>query len=150
MRDRYLRVRVTEAEEKAMVYKIEQLGMTKSEYLRTLLALDVRVCASSVEIPEGQVAVIFLDTYLQKKIHRQLRAFGYHYNQGVHALNTIVRREKLRTEEALELIFKCLAKLDEINLLTQVFREDMEALERRVVVPHANFFIPENGGNGNT
>jgi hypothetical protein len=59
--------------------------LTRSEYLRLLMQLPVVA-------PGDNVTGIVLDTLTMLHISRELIKWGYHYNQAVHALNTLVYR----------------------------------------------------------
>lgn len=66
----------------------EAMGLSLSELVR----LMVRLAAADPGLAEraaSEGGPIVLDTATCLRIARELRRWGYHYNQGVHALNSV-------------------------------------------------------------
>ena len=66
----------------------EAMGLSLSDLVRLMVRLaaaDPRLAARAAS--EG--GPIVLDTATCLRIARELRRWGYHYNQGVHALNSV-------------------------------------------------------------
>lgn len=78
-----IHVRMSEDEVTRAKALAKSLGMTLSDLIRTLLQLP----ASSVG--EGGNLVV-IDRVTALKLAREMRRWGHHYNQAVHALNAIV------------------------------------------------------------
>ena len=67
----------------------EAMGLSLSDLVR----LMVRLAAADLGLAEraaSEGGPIVLDTATCLRIARELRRWGYHYNQGVHALNSVV------------------------------------------------------------
>lgn len=102
--------------------------MTQTDYMRMLINLPLHMVNEGME-EESDLFVI--DRWGAVRLASQIRRLGYHYNQGVHALNAIAyylkrdeadrmdARDALElTTEKLEVVDKGLRTIcDQLNLL---------------------------------
>ena len=68
----------------ALCERCERAGLSKSEYLRYLVRIPL-----STEANAGDEHRILVDRRALWAMSRELTKWGYHYNQAVHAMNSI-------------------------------------------------------------
>lgn len=76
--------RMDEADYAELCGRCERAGLSKSEYMRLLVRIPV-----STEANAGEEHRILFDRKAMWALSRELRKWGYHYNQAVHALNSV-------------------------------------------------------------
>lgn len=76
--------RMDEADYAELCARCERAGLSKSEYMRLLVRIPV-----STEANADEEHRILFDRKALWALSRELRKWGYHYNQAVHALNTV-------------------------------------------------------------
>ena len=76
--------RMGEADYAELCARCERAGLSRSEYMRLLVRIPV-----STEANAGEEHRILFDRKAMWALSRELRKWGYHYNQAVHALNTV-------------------------------------------------------------
>ena len=76
--------RMVEAGFAELCARCERAGLSKSEYMRLLVRIPV-----STEANADEEHRILFDRKALWALSRELRKWGYHYNQAVHALNTV-------------------------------------------------------------
>lgn len=81
-KDRFVHCRLSEADFERFHEHAEELELAPSEYLRYMIRIPVKA-------GKGGGEVVVLDTKALSQIYGELVRWGYHYNQAVHALNTI-------------------------------------------------------------
>lgn len=79
-----LYVRLSDGEKRDLEKAAGRYGMDVSSLVRLLIQQAARDGGS-----ESAVRSLVLDRETTLRLARELRAWGYHYNQAVHALNTI-------------------------------------------------------------
>lgn len=134
-KENYLRVRVTASELAELDAAAAKLNMSRSEYLRTVLRIKIELESEGVVSPWAVGTIIIVDDESLPQLIRQIRAWGHHYNQAVFALNTLVRRTALNTEDSKELIERCYKKLDEIEGVREELTESAEAIRHILLYP---------------
>ena len=82
---RTLSFRLAEDDYQKLVKRCCKAELSKSMYLRYLIRIPI-VCD---EVTEESAPCIVLDKKSIRDISRELTRWGYHYNQAVHALNSI-------------------------------------------------------------
>lgn len=81
--DNVLTARVSDADFRAVCGHADDEGLTRSEYLRYIVRLVADDAANA------QRGGVLLDGRSMRKLSRELVKWGHHYNQGMHALNSI-------------------------------------------------------------
>lgn len=105
------------------------LGMTLSDLIRTLLQLP----ASSIEEGDGLVVI---DRTTAVKLAREMRRWGHHYNQAVHALNAIayyLRANDMDASDVLEELDRASGKLAAMQPGIEALRREAEAIPERAI-----------------
>lgn len=105
------------------------LGMTLSDLIRTLLQLP----ASSIEEGDGLVVI---DRTTAVKRAREMRWWGHHYNQAVHALNAIayyLRANDMDASDVLEELDRASGKLAAMQPGIEALRREAEAISERAI-----------------
>lgn len=82
---RTLSFRLAEDDYQKLVERCRKAELSKSMYLRYLIRIPI-VCD---EATEGTAPCVVLDKRSIRDISRELTRWGYHYNQAVHAMNSI-------------------------------------------------------------
>ncbi len=124
-----MHVRMSEGEAKRAKALAEGLGMTLSDLIRTLLQLP----ASSIK--EGGSLVV-IDRTTAVKLSREMRRWGHHYNQAVHALNAIayyLRANDMDAEDVLEELDRASGKLAAMQPGIEALRREAESISRRAI-----------------
>lgn len=78
--------RLADSDYESLAKRCEDAQMSKSEYMRYLVRIPI-LPEEGVEGCLGKYIVI--DKRAMWKMSRELTKWGYHYNQAVHALNSI-------------------------------------------------------------
>lgn len=111
----------------------DTLGISLSDLVRSL----VRLAAAEPDDAARAVAAsrpILLDTGCALRMARELRKWGVHYNQGIHALNTValrIRHGDRDFTDMLEAVERAAALLEETEAAARGMRSDMAALTDR-------------------
>ena len=126
-----LTARVSDADFRAVCERCDEEEISRSEYLRYV----VRMVADDARNAER--GGVLLDGRSMRKMSRELVKWGHHYNQGMHALNSI----KFALEHGRGDLEWISGKLDECALLLAQVEEgrseiasELDALEDRAIV----------------
>lgn len=126
---RQIHVRMSEGEVKRAKALARSLDTTLSDLIRTLLQLP----ASSIE--EGGSLVV-IDRATAVKLAREMRRWGHHYNQAVHALNAIayyLRANDMDVSDVLEELDRTSGMLAAMQPGIEALRLEAEAISQRVI-----------------
>ena len=126
---RQIHVRMSEGEVNRAKAFARSLGMTLSDLIRTLLQLP----ASSIEEGDGLVVI---DRTTAVKLAREMRRWGHHYNQAVHALNAIayyLRANDMDASDVLEELDRASGKLATMQPGIEALRREAEAISERAI-----------------
>lgn len=126
---RQIHVRMSEGEVNRAKAFARSLGMTLSDLIRTLLQLP----ASSIEEGDGLVVI---DRTTAVKLAREMRRWGHHYNQAVHALNAIayyLRANDMDASDVLEELDRASGKLAAMQPGIEALRREAEAISKRAI-----------------
>ena len=107
----------------ALCERCERAGLSKSEYLRYLVRIPL-----STEANAGDEHRILVDRRALWAMSRELAKWGYHYNQGVHALNSI----KFALDHGRGDLEWVSGKLDECALLLAQVEDGRGELSRKI------------------
>lgn len=120
--DNVLTARVSDADFRAVCERADDEGLTRSEYLRYV----VRMVADDPE--NAKRGGVLLDGLSMRKLSRELVKWGHHYNQGVHALNSI----KFALDHGRGDLEWVSGKLDECALLLAQVEDGRGELSRKI------------------
>ncbi len=124
-----IHVRMSEDEIARAKALAQDLGMTLSDLVRALLQLP----ASSVG---GGDTLIVIDRATAVKLSREMRRWGHHYNQAVHALNAIayyLRANDMDSSDVLEELDRTSEKLTAMQPGIEALRREAEAISQRAI-----------------
>lgn len=124
-----IHVRMSEGEVARAKALAKSLGMTLSDLIRALLQLP----ASSIGVGGSLVVV---DRVTALKLVREMRRWGHHYNQAVHALNAIayyLRANDMDTANVLEELDRTSGKLAAMQPGIEELRREAEAISQRAI-----------------
>jgi len=110
-----LDIRISQQDKTLLKRRCEEFGMTQTDYMRMLINLPLRMVDEGME-EESDLFVI--DRWGAVRIALQIRRLGYHYNQGIHALNAIayyLKRDKADSMDALDALKHAAGKLDAVD-----------------------------------
>lgn len=105
------------------------LGMTLSDLIRTLLQMPTS------SVGEGGNLIV-IDRVTALKLSREMRRWGHHYNQAVHALNSIayyLRANDMDTSDVLEELDRTSARLAAMQPGIEALRREAEAISQRAI-----------------
>lgn len=114
----------------------EAMGLSLSDLVR----LMVRLAAADPGLAEraaSEGGPIVLDTATCLRIARELRRWGYHYNQGVHALNSVafhLRHGSRDYGDMAEALRDARAELSAVNGATGGLCREMASLTGRAAL----------------
>lgn len=100
------------------------LGMTLSDLVRALLQLPA-------EAASGGARLVVVDRTTAAKLAREMRRWGHHYNQAVHALNAIayyLRANDMDAADVLEELERARLKLEAMQPGVSALQEETAAL----------------------
>ena len=123
-------VRVSDAEYDSARDLAASMDLTVSALIRLLLRLP----ASSIQDAD---TFVVLDTRTASHLAREIRRWGYHYNQSVHALNSIayyLRLGEADAADALEALETVRERIHELDGGVRALRKEMHAVTDRVIV----------------
>ncbi len=124
-----IHVRMSKGEVARAKAVARSLDMTLSDLIRTLLQLP----ASSIGEGGGLVVI---DRATAVKLSREMRRWGHHYNQAVHALNAIayyLRANDMDTADVLEELDRTSGKLAAMQPGIEALRRETEAISQRAI-----------------
>ncbi len=102
--------------------------MTQTDYMRMLINLPLRMVDEGME-DESDLFVI--DRWGAGRIAAQLQRLGYHYNQGIHALNAIayyLRRDEADSMDALDALKHATERLDAVEREINDVRKQLNSI----------------------
>lgn len=82
---RTLSFRLAEDDYETLVKRCREAELSQSKYLRYLIRIPLTTDGGATE----DASCIVLDKMTMRKMSKELTRWGYHYNQAVHALNSI-------------------------------------------------------------
>lgn len=124
-----IHVRMSEDEVARAKALAKSLGMTLSDLIRTLLQMP------APSVGEGDTLIV-IDRTTAVKLSREMRRWGHHYNQAVHALNSIayyLRANDMDTSDVLEELDRTSAKLAAMQPGIEALRCEVEAISERSI-----------------
>ena len=132
-----LSVRLSDQEMLVLQRNAAEVGESPSAFIRCLLAIPVSVIdnqAIDAGVNENAIRIVLFDKYTYTRLEKQLKAWGYHYNQAVHALNIIASKKFMTEEDTVNIISKAMGFLEDID----VYRKEIdETIEGLAITPHA-------------
>ena len=124
-----IHVRMSEDEIERVKRLAADAGMTLSDLIRVLLQLP----SSSIE--EG-CRLVVIDRATAAKLAREMRRWGHHYNQAVHALNAIayyLRANDMDASDVLEELDRASGKLAAMQPGVEALRRSVEDVAGSVI-----------------
>ena len=116
----------------ALCERCERAGLSKSEYLRYLVRIPL-----STEANAGDEHRILVDRRALWAMSRELTKWGYHYNQAVHAMNTIalfIRRGRVDYDHFSTSIQTIETELAMVRNACEEFRQSFQTIEDSVLI----------------
>ena len=124
-----IHVRMSEGEIARAKALAAKLDMTLSDLIRCLLQMPAEA------IDDGTVLVV-IDRTTAAHLAREMRRWGHHYNQAVHALNAIayyLRANDMDSADVLEELDRASTKLADMQPGIDALREEAEAIASRAI-----------------
>ena len=128
----HINMRLTADEKSRAISLAKSKDLSVSQLMRVLIKLPAK-CADA----DGIHTAVVIDRSSVPKLEREMRRWGHHYNQAVHALNRIAYyadRGTLKTEEAHRLLRKAEGNLEDLNVAVVKLRDDVENIAQHTVV----------------
>ena len=119
-----MHVRMSEKELARTKKLAAALGVTVSNLIRILMQLP----AESIE---GGARLVVIDRTTAVKLSREMRRWGHHYNQAVHALNAIayyLRANDMDSSDVIGELARTSEKLAAMQPGVEALRADAEAI----------------------
>lgn len=124
-RKRVLGVRLDDAEWSTMKDACVRLGVSCSDLVRFYISIPIEYADRLSSASDPIVAV---DRRAVLDLVRQVRAWGYHYDASLHALNIIAAKQFMRPDEAEALMRQAVEKLVAIDATRGTLEATAEAL----------------------
>ncbi|WP_423775818.1 plasmid mobilization protein [Adlercreutzia equolifaciens] len=124
-----IHVRMSEDEVARAKALARSLGMTLSDLIRTLLQMPTS------SVGEGGNLIV-IDRVTALKLAREMRRWGHHYNQAVHALNAIayyLRTNDMDASDVLEELDRTSGKLAAMQPGIEELRCEVEGISQRAI-----------------
>lgn len=124
-----IHVRMSEGEIERAKSLAADTGMTLSDLIRVLLQLPAPL------VEEGGRLVV-IDRTTAAKLAREMRRWGHHYNQAVHALNAIayyLRANDMDAPDVLEELDRASEKLAAMQPGIELLRQGVDEMTESVV-----------------
>ena len=128
----HINMRLTPDEKSRAINLAKSKDLSVSQLMRVLIKLPAE-CTDA----DGIQTAVIIDRSSVPKLEREMRRWGHHYNQAVHALNRIAYyadRGTLKTEEAHRLLRKAEGNLEDLNVAVVKLRDDVENIAQHTVV----------------
>lgn len=119
-----IHVRMSEEEIARAKGLAASLGMTLSDLIRLLIQLPA-------DKAESGARLVVIDRTTAVKLSREMRRWGHHYNQAVHALNAIayyLRANDMDSPDVIEELGRASERLAAMQPGIAVLRADAEAI----------------------
>ncbi len=119
-----IHVRMSEEEISRAKGLAASLDMTLSDLIRLLVQLPAEKAA-------GGASLIVIDRVTAVKLSREMRRWGHHYNQAVHALNAIayyLRANDMDSSDVIGELARASEKLAAMQPGVEALRADAEAI----------------------
>ena len=129
--DNVLTARVSDADFRAVCERADEEELTRSEYLRYIARM---VADDAANADRGGV---LLDGRSMRKLSRELVKWGHHYNQGMHALNSIkfaLDHGRMDADWISAKLDECELLLDQVNEGRSEIASEIASLEERAIV----------------
>ena len=126
-----LTARVSDADFRAVCERCDEEEISRSEYLRYV----VRMVADDARNAER--GGVLLDGRSMRKMSRELVKWGHHYNQGMHALNSIkfaLDHGRMDADWISAKLDECELLLDQVNEGRSEIASEIASLEERALV----------------
>ena len=127
-----LSFRLSEKDYTLLTTARESLHLSQSDYLRYLLRIPL--------VPDGPAPIdsyIVLDQHSLSSLARELKRWGHHYNQAVHAMNSIamhMRNGTLDDEWYVKMLTKIDSELLQVNEGCYELGEKIEHLQQSALI----------------
>lgn len=131
-KNKFIHCRLSESDLELFHANAEELDLVPSEYIRYMIRIPV---TGDRKLSEYSVIAIDRDTL--GKIQSELVRQGHHYNQAVHALNTVaffVKRGGSNVQYFSEQFDKVDEKLEEVKRRQDAIRQDLSRIESSVTI----------------
>lgn len=123
----YIHVRVTPQERERLDAVARRSHMTVSRVTRALIQLPV----TTVPADGNLKTVVVLDSDSVPRIAREMRRWGYHYNQACHALNSLAYymvRGRVDYDDCVERLDVIEEKVGDMNRGVEGLRRDVSRI----------------------
>lgn len=107
----------------------DEMGLTLSQLVRTLLD-----SAQPARTPPG--TLVLVDRVSAAHVAREMRRWGHHYNQGIHALNKIayyLKANDMDSSEVVEELERAASKLDAVREGSSRLDEDVRPITAQTI-----------------
>jgi len=124
-----IHVRMSEGEIARAKTMASKLDMTLSDLIRCLLQMPA-------DAIDGGMALVVIDRTTAAKLAREMRRWGHHYNQAVHALNAIayyLRANDMDSTEVIEELGRASSRLAAMQPGIAALREEAQAIASRAI-----------------
>lgn len=123
---------MNETEHRTLRENAERLNTTPAALMRALISLPVELQEGTCGHDDARSVVVF-DRAAIANLAKQIRMWGYHYDQAVHALNVIASRRFMRPEVAAHYMEKATTLLEDIEESRRELEADAHALALRAL-----------------
>lgn len=127
----HINMRLTDGEKDRVTALAKSNGMSVSQFVRVLIKLP------DDYVSNGSCTAVVIDRTSVPRLEREMRRWGNHYNQAVHALNRIAyyaERGSLGTDEANRLLGKAAGNLEDLNVAVIELRNDVKEISSHAIV----------------
>ena len=128
--DKNVIVRLSQQDVEALDRKARYFHTSRSEVIRSLINLPIVTTESALaKNADDELHVIVFDKKILRDLKSQIKRYGYHYDQGIRALNTIAKHGLLKVEKNLFFWEQAKNELEQVNEATPLIRAEIERVE---------------------
>jgi hypothetical protein len=133
-------VRMTQRELDSLTQKADAFGMSKSALLRFLASIPIEKIEEFMPDDASKTPehVLVFDRVALRKIERQLRAYGYHYNGCLHGINALKQHSNFSNYDLDQKLNKCLEELEVVQEGTLEIRKMFNEIRDVILIANAD------------
>lgn len=123
-----LDVRLSQAERDRLKEQCDHFGMSQTDYMRMLINMPAALLEDSAAEPAD---VVVVDRFSTFQLARQVRHWGYLYNQAVHSLNSLAyydKQDEVDIDDLVYVLRETNRKLDQINEAMRIVSRRLDSM----------------------
>ena len=127
-----LDVRISERDHQRLKRAARYFNTSQAEMIRALINLPIaKIDTALAANSDEELHVLVFDDKTLKNLVSQIRRYGYHYDQGIHALNTIAKKGLLKDKDNRDFWERACTKLESVDAATKELMTLAQSIEKK-------------------